>query len=156
MKGRTVAFFLILTFLATACNGDIAYSRYEDVDIAGWDSHDTLSFGIKPLAEDNHYTLSLGLKTGNGFPYKNVTIVVQQTVFPSRQSFADTLDCRLYDDEGRMLGNGTGSHQYLFDIANRHFNKGDSIHITIRHNMKRELMPGIASVGVVLRSLPRR
>ena len=151
MKGRIAAIFLVMIFLVTACNDDMVYSRYEDVDLAGWDSHDTMSFETRPLTGNGLYNLSLGLKTGNNFPYKNVTIIVQQTVFPSHRTFTDTLECRLYDDEGRMLGNGIGSHQYLFDIASRNFHNGDSLHITIHHNMKRELLPGIGSVGIEIR-----
>ena len=30
-------------------------------------------------------------------------------------------------------------------------NKGDSIHLCISHNMKREIMPGIADVGICLK-----
>lgn len=150
MKGRITLFFLTLLSLTAACNGDKAYSKYTDIAIAGWEKNDTLTFDVKPLATAGNYQLTLGLRTDNSYPFKSVTLITEQTVFPSGKSFADTIECRIYDDDGKMLGNGISSHQYLFNVANRQYHKGDSIHIAIRHNMKREILAGINSIGIEL------
>lgn len=150
MKGRIATFFLILLSLTTACNSDKVYSRYADIAIAGWDKCDTLTFDIKPISYSDDYQLTLGLRTNNFYPFKSITLIAEQKVFPSGKSFADTIECKLYDDEGRMLGNGISNHQYLFNVKNRKYNKGDSIHISIRHDMKREILTGISSVGIEL------
>ena len=150
MKGRTAAFFLTLLSLTAACNGDKAFCKYADTAIEGWEKNDTLTFDVKPLAVAGNYQLILGLRTGNTYPFKSVTMIAEQTVFPSKKSFADTIECKLYDDNGKMLGNGISSHQYLFNVANRRYNKGDSIHIAIRHDMKRETLTGIGCVGIEL------
>jgi hypothetical protein len=40
--------------------------------------------------------------------------------------------------------------QHRFHLTNFYANKGDSMVIAIRHNMRRDLLPGIMDVGVRL------
>ncbi|MFQ9996553.1 MAG: gliding motility lipoprotein GldH, partial [Hoylesella buccalis] len=40
--------------------------------------------------------------------------------------------------------------QYAFDITSMDLHEGDSLHISVRHDMKREILPGISNVGVSL------
>ncbi|MBP7359673.1 MAG: gliding motility lipoprotein GldH, partial [Prevotella sp.] len=46
--------------------------------------------------------------------------------------------------------NGISYYQYNFNISHIELHKGDSIHVCIRHNMKREILPGISDVGFSL------
>ena len=52
--------------------------------------------------------------------------------------------------DGVTTGQGISYHQYNFPINLYHFNENDSIHIMIRHDMKREILPGISDIGIKL------
>lgn len=151
---------LILIFIASlvacaSCTGNLAYDHYEHTPIAGWDKVDTLSFAIPAMKEPGRYATTLGLRITNGFPYQRLTLIVEQTVFHKSQtsklkaqSFTDTISCTLFDRNGTTRGRGIGYYQYQFRVSERNLNAGDSLHITVRHNMRREIMPGIADVGI--------
>ena len=60
----------------------------------------------------------------------------------------DTLLCQLINQHGENKGQGISYYQYNFPINIYKINRGDSIHIAIRHDMKREILPGVSDIGV--------
>lgn len=60
----------------------------------------------------------------------------------------DTIQCKLIDKNGATTGQGISYYQYNFPINVYQLNKNDSIHVTIRHDMKREILPGISDIGL--------
>lgn len=136
--------------LCAACTGGKVYDSYNHTPIAGWEKTDTLAFNVSRLAEGGLYATDLGLRINNAFPFLSLTLIVEQTVFPSMQHRADTLNCRLMDAKGNARGQGVSYYQYHFRVSERALQPGDSLHITVRHDMKREIMPGISDVGIAL------
>ena len=49
-----------------------------------------------------------------------------------------------------MKGHGISTYQYNFHLTTLTLNEGDSLHIAVRHNMKREILPGISDIGIRL------
>ena len=141
---------LLLAF--TSCKDGVVYSSYEHTALAGWERNDTLPFNIVPLADDGTYALDLGLRTSAGYPFRSVTLIVEQKVLPRNITTCDTVTCELTDDKGKVRGNGISNYQYVFHVSDRHYHKGDSLHISVRHDMKREILPGITDVGITLRA----
>ena len=76
--------------------------------------------------------------------------MVKQTVLPSQQTRTDTLECNLIDNSGHAKGKGINHYQYLLPLTTLKLEKGDSLHVTIHHCMKREILPGISDVGLQL------
>lgn len=148
MMKKKILFFFFIISLFSACNGDMTYSKYTDISIAGWERSDSVIFNIPPLKQTGTYAPTLGVRIDNSFPFKSVAVIVEQTVYPKKTIFRDTINCKLYDDKGRLLGNGVSNHLYIYNVEPRHYQQGDSIHIFIRHDMKREILPGITSVGI--------
>ena len=79
-------------------------------------------------------------------------MIVEQKVMPGNVTRCDTVTCELTDDKGKVKGNGISNYQYVFHVSDRHYHKGDSLHISVRHDMKREILPGITDVGISLRA----
>ena len=52
------------------------------------------------------------------------------------------------NQHGENKGQGISYYQYNFPINIYKINRGDSIHIAIRHDMKREILPGVSDIGV--------
>jgi gliding motility-associated lipoprotein GldH len=74
---------------------------------------------------------------------------VEQTVFPQKQVYRDTIDCHIINKEGRLEGkNGISSTEVVAHLRTLQLQQGDSLTISIRHDMRRELLPGISDVGV--------
>ena len=147
---RFLLYFVTITLLLCACNNNKVYDYYHHTLVSGWDKVDVLSYDVAPLAKDGNYAMRLGLRINDSYPFQRITLIVDQTVYPSGKKQADTLNCELFDRKGIVRGQGVSYFQYHFRVAEQFLQKGDSLHITVRHDMKREIMPGIADVGIEL------
>ena len=138
----------------SSCEDSLVYDSYIHTPIAGWEKNDILSFEIPPLASSGYYQEHLGLRINGAYPFMGLTLIVQQTVYPKEHKKMDkiekidTIQCKLIDNNGATKGQGISSYQYSFPINIYHFDENDSIHVTIRHDMKREILPGISDIGL--------
>lgn len=151
-KHRFVGFATILStiLMVAACNLDMVYSHYKHVQTNGWERNDTLTFDIPPVALGGHYQENVGLRITGDYPFMGLTLVIDQTATKSKRTFRDTLNCRLIDQNGNAKGRGVSHYQYEFHLNTLPLQADDSLHITIRHDMKREILPGIADIGITL------
>lgn len=148
---------LIIVFMAAAliglaaCNRRLVYDSYVHTQLAGWEKNDTLSFEIPPVDSTATYASRLGLRITDAYPFTALTLIVEQHVYPRDEVFVDTVRCQLTDRRGNAAGKGVSYHQYQFPVATLQLQHGDSIHVRIRHDMKREILPGVSDVGMSLR-----
>lgn len=148
---QTLRFCIILatvTTLMAACDSLPVYSHYEHTPNSGWEKNDVLNFEISPVKEAGYYYEELGLRISDNYPFQGLCLVVSQTVLPSGYHHNDTVNCSLIDKDGRMKGSGINHFQYSFHVNTIRLNEGDSLLIQVKHNMKREIMPGITDVGI--------
>lgn len=145
-----VCIIFIAAFAILSCTGNKVYDKYAHTPVSGWEKNDTLKFNIPPIAERKLYSSELGLRINGDYPFMGLTLIIEQTVFPSRETHIDTLNCSLHDTHGNSNGTGLSYYQYNFPITNIMLNKGDSLEIKIRHDMKREILPGISDIGFML------
>ena len=137
--------------LLAACNGKLVYDKYANTPLSGWEKNDTLSFEVSPVNTTDIYSAELGLRINDSYPFTSLTLIVEQHFFPDDVIKTDTVRCQLSDRLGNAVGKGVSYHQYQFHISSTQLNAGDSIHIRVRHDMKREILPGISDVGIMLR-----
>ena len=141
-----VGAFLVL--LLTACDSQTVYYRYRHASMNGWERNDTLSFLTEPMKQTGHYTEELTLRTTAGYPFTSLQLVVVQKILPSQKQRADTLSCSLIDAKGNTKGEGISHYQYHFPLATLPLNEGDQLYIAVRHDMKREMLPGVSDIGI--------
>lgn len=143
--------FIVLTVaLAFAgCNRKTIYHHYEHTPISGWDKNDTLTFTVK-AKQRAVIQRDIELRISGDYPFQRLNLIVEQTTYPNGIRRRDTLSCDLIDPQGNILGQGVSLYQYRFHMTDISLNEDDSLCIDIRHNMKREILPGIADVGVCL------
>ncbi len=145
---------LVLTSLLSSCFQDTVFEQYVHTPIAGWEKNDTLSFEIPPLQSGGSYREHLGLRITGAYPFMGLTLVVEQTIYPDpskkwqKTLRTDTIQCDLIDKNGVTKGQGVSYYQYDFPINEYSMCPGDSIHLTVRHDMKREILPGISDIGL--------
>lgn len=102
------------------------------------------------MAQAGRYATNLELRANNSYPYMSLALIVEQTVYPSMKQRVDTLMCPLVDSRGNAKGNGVSYCQYRFTVSQTQLHKADSLHIVVRHNMQRDILPGIADVGIAV------
>lgn len=162
VRGRLVAVLLLAAFVAAGCIGRKVYDHYEELPVAGWEKNDTITFLVPPVAQGGLYSLDLGLRTTTQYPFMSLTLIVEQLTFPldtaARPLFpvaprpsVTTLSCRLMDSRGHVKGQGINYFQHDFHVADIVLNAGDSLRFSVRHDMKREILPGISDLGLRLR-----
>lgn len=140
---------LLLTFFS--CNDHIVYYKYVSTPLSGWDKNDTISFNLPKTKINGHYSMDLGLRINDSYPFTSLTLIIQKTFFPSMTISSDTIRCRLRDEKGIPRRQGVSYYQYTFPIAELQLQQEDSIQVTVRHDMKREMLPGIGDIGIVMK-----
>lgn len=141
---------LVALLLCISCNSETIYSYYHHVPLTGWERNDTVSYHISPVLQAGSYQEKIGIRIKGDYPFKGLTLIIHQTVFPSMQSHSDTLNCQLVSEQGYPEGKGVNLFQYDFPITTLSLNEGDSLRINIHHDMKREILPGVADIGLTL------
>jgi len=136
--------------LLLACNNKTVYNHFEHTPQDGWEKSDTLCFNISPVKEGGQYREELGMRIDGRFPFLSLQLTVDQIVLPMGEIRHDTLTCSLISHGGQPKGDGISYYQYSFPVASMMLNKGDSLSIYVRHNMKREMLTGIADIGIKL------
>ena len=133
-----------------SCNESKVYDKYDHTPLSGWEKNDTLRFDIPRLTADGMYESTLGLRITDNYPFMGLTLIVEQRLMPADTIFTDTVKCKLTDRNGKTRGKGVSYYQFRFPVTKMQLSKGDSLHIRVRHDMKREMLPGISDVGISL------
>lgn len=139
---------LALLGATAACDRKTVYDHYEHTPVAGWEKNDTLTFGPIKIDQTGDYRECVGLRINGTFPFQSLCLVVEQRIYPQGTIYVDTMNCRVVNRDGSERGEGVSYYQFDFDGPERVLNAGDSIYVYVRHNMKREILPGVSDVGI--------
>ncbi len=150
MKDKLFILLVVLALVVAACDTQTVYHHYEHITMDGWDKNDTLKFSVAPIQTADKYLEVVEIRIDNNFPFMNLTLMVEQTVYPLGVTQRQSIKCNLMNTYGHPTGSGISYFNYEFPLMNLDLNKGDSIQIHIVHNMKREIMPGISDIGIRL------
>ena len=145
-----IAALALFCGLLTACDQKAVYYHYEQTPLTGWDKNDTLSFVIGPLSVSGHYMEEVGLRISGEYPFTGLNLIVEQRNKSKQLLRVDTLVCNLINEQGNAKGRGVSQFQYLFPLSTMDLQEGDELFVTIRHDMKRDILPGISDVGLRL------
>ena len=133
-----------------ACTEHTVYYHYEHTPVAGWEKNDTLTFQTQPLTAAGLYAENVGIRISGDYPFMSLNLIIDQTILPSQEMRSDTLTCNLIDEQGNAIGSGVSHYQYQFPLTTLRLAEGDHLRIAIRHDMKREILPGISDIGIRL------
>lgn len=152
MNRHTLFIYMVVCvcIVCVACTRGTVYNQYESTSLKGWERNDTISFQTEAMEVAGNYLEEVGVRINGDYPFMGLSLVVEQTVIPSKKTYVDTLTCQLIDDSGNATGYGINHYQYLFPLTTLKLDKGESVRIAIRHCMKREILPGILDVGLKL------
>ena len=136
--------------LFAGCDSKTVYSHYEHTPQEGWEKIDTLFFEVPPVKEAGIYQEEIGIRTDIGFPFQSLALNVAQVVLPQGEHYQTTKNCVLYDETGKERGSGISRFQTVVYLTDVKLNEGESMRISITHNMRRELMSGVSDIGIIL------
>jgi len=145
---------VIATAIVTACDPETVYHEYRSVPLEGWEKNDTLGFNIPPISTPSRYSQELEIRINEKFPFTSLSLVIEQHIYPGRRTRIDTVRCQFVDKRGNFEGEGISMHQYQYPIRPIDLRRGDSLHINIRHIMRREVLPGISDIGIHMKEMP--
>ncbi len=103
-RNSVLLFFLIALIGLVSCDSKRVYDVYKTVPNT-WHKDSIISFKINPPDSVNPYNLFVNLRNTNAYKYNNLFLIVGMT-FPHGKTIKDTLEYRMADPSGKLLGSG--------------------------------------------------
>lgn len=144
---------VLMLAMAVSCHRKAIYSHYEPIDTDGWQRDDTLHFTVTQIADSGYHHETLGLRANLSYPFTAISLIVRQQTSVSGSLRCDTVMIGLIDSDGRPLGRGISHFQYDVTLEDIFLCAGDTLSIDVRHNMKREDLPGITDIGLTIEKI---
>ena len=150
-----VAVAIIAAAAFTSCFDNTIHFEYKGTDISGWNREDSITFSIRPLEASSYYFEEIGIRANTEYPYERLHLIVRQEVISTtdttrRFTITDKVNLPIYDEKGTPIGSGVNLRQYQIPLKTVNLQAGDSLQISICHNMRDSIICGIADVGVKL------
>jgi len=87
-----------------SCDSNRVYDTYKSVPNA-WHKDTIVSFKVNPPDATNSYDLFVNLRNSNTYKFNNIFLIVEM-VFPHGKTIKDTLEYRMAEPSGELLGTG--------------------------------------------------
>lgn len=152
LKALLFAFLSLLLLPPAACDRHPAAFKYQNAPVEGWETGDTLHYRIDSLRHGGNYQLTLGLRVSAAIPYpfQSIWLAVRQQWHKPDTLLVDTIECKLTNSKGDVTGNGVSLYTYTQELRDMRLEEGASAEISVMHIMRREIIHGIADVGIRL------
>ena len=132
-----------------ACSDSAMYYHYEGMQGDGWDKEDTLYFNVDSIRETGVRTISLTMRTTVDYPYKSVTVIVDENVMPGNAKRQFPVTLQVANDKGERNGSD-GLTYYTVEkfVTRQQMKQGTSLSFKVHHDMQRLVLPGIKDIGI--------
>ncbi|KJD36807.1 gliding motility protein GldH [Tamlana sedimentorum] len=105
MARSNVFLLFLITFLSlVSCDSNRVFDTYKSVPNK-WHKDSIVSFNIAPPDSTNAYNLFVNLRNTNAYKFSNLFLIVEMQ-FPHGKTVKDTLEYRMADPTGKLLGVG--------------------------------------------------
>lgn len=104
LRNNILLFFLIFSFILVSCDSNRVFDEYKPVSNS-WHKDAIISFKVNPPDSTKNYNLFVNLRNTNAYKYNNLFLIVEM-VFPHGKTTKDTLEYRMADPSGKLLGTG--------------------------------------------------
>ena len=147
-RSTTLALTIGLITLVSCAPAPLATDAWA-VDPDGWSKSDTAELVFEIEQADPMHNVYISLRHNEAYPFNNAFFFVQ-LISPGGQTLTDTLSCPLALEDGRWLGRSWGKwidHKIGYKSQVEFPEPGD-YKLKIVHAMRRNPLPGVASIGV--------
>lgn len=147
--------FVLLLFLLSSCKDNTVYHVYRAIpEDSGWRRGDSLVFFFPSGLSPDSYLMEVGVRNTGGYKYRDLWLVLSQSISDTLPPRIDTLHLFLADKKGRWnRGGSAGSYYQSVFVSDKPFVIGpDSFHRSLRivHIMRDNPLVGISDIGVRL------
>ena len=159
MRNKVLFLVLVFSLVIVSCDSKRIYDDYKSVPDE-WNKDSIMSFKIQPPDSINPYNLFVNLRNTNSYKYSNIFLIVEM-VFPHGKTIKDTLEYRMADPIGKLLGTGLMDVKenklwYKEDVV---FNESGEYTVNIQHAMRENgkvngvvSLEGITDIGFRIES----
>ena len=150
------SFFLIgLALLVMSCDSGQVFDKYHKVPNRLWNKDKVIDFNITPPDSLNPYNLFINIRNTNNYKYNNLFLVVQMR-FPHGKSITDTLEYKMAEPSGKLLGTGLTAvkENKLWYKEHVIFKEQGLYKLSVQHAMRKngaikglEALEGVTDVG---------
>lgn len=139
---------LALSFLSIAsCGPDYLFHAQQDIRDGQWAYADTLNFQFEVRDTSSRYDFFLDFDYADDFAFQNIYLKLS-TQYPDGKRLTKVRSFDLFDAQGAALGTGGKLRTSLQD--NAFFNQTGAYTVTVEQFTRREVLPGIQSVGLAI------
>ena len=103
-RSNLLLFSLIFSFVFGSCDSNRVFDTYKSVP-NNWHKDTIVSFKVNPPDSANAYDLFVNLRSTNDYKFNNLYLIVEM-IFPHGKTIKDTLEYRMTDPTGKLLGEG--------------------------------------------------
>jgi len=136
MFRNSIILFVFVFFVMVSCDSNRVYDEYKSVPKA-WHKDSIVSFKIIPPDSLNQYNLFVNLRNTHEYKYNNLFLIVEM-VFPHGKTITDTLEYKMADPTGKLLGTGLTDikENKLWYKEHIVFNESGPYTVNIQHAMR--------------------
>lgn len=146
---RIVAILMVVCLLSSCWwENHIIYKGYQATPVEGWEAQNVLNFTIDSVRWAGRYSVVLGLRTTNAYPFQSLWLTVRQQWHNPDTTFVDTLKCTIVDEMGNQRGRGISVKQNKYKVCELPLMQGQEGILTVTHIMRRSILEGVSDVGI--------
>ena len=151
---------ILLGICMLSCDSNSVFDDYKTVS-STWNKSDIINFNIQAPDSTNAYNLFLNVRNTEDYKYNNLFLIVEMD-FPHGKIIKDTLEYKMADPNGKLLGTGLGSvkENKLWYKEGVIFNESGEYIVKIQHAMRKngvvngiEDLEGITDIGFRIEAL---
>jgi len=138
-RNNILLLFLIFSFVLVSCDSNRIFDEYKSVPNK-WHKDSIISFNFTPPDSTKNYNLFVNLRNTNTYRYNNLFLIVEM-VYPHGKTIKDTLEYRMADPTGKLLGTGLTDVKenklwYKGSDSNFSFEEAGEYAVNIQHAMR--------------------
>ena len=150
---------MLMVFLLFSCDKKRVFDDYKSVGNS-WDKDSLVTFDLPKLDSKKEYNLFLNLRANNDYPFNNIFLIVSMK-YPDGITKVDTLEYKMADAEGNLLGDGFSDvKESKLIFKERVKFKAGKHKVTIKHAARQtgkvtgvDKLEGITEVGFRIETL---
>ena len=149
----TLFIIIALTLLISCRSQRTLLHEFAAIDGEEWNIIDSLHFEIDSVTTGGNCETTLEFRTNANYPYRNISILMTQSLRNKNKDITKTLAYDIVDESGKNNGEGITYLTHRIPFCTMEIQEGDTVDIFIRHNMQDNILPGIADVGVLVEKI---
>jgi gliding motility-associated lipoprotein GldH len=153
---RTLVYSFLAAITLLSCGESYHYDAEKSIPNGVWTYADTLVFAFSITDTTSKYNLYVDITRADTFPTQNVYLRMH-TIFPGGKRTSSVLSFDFFNSKGEVNGDCSGSRCTLRSVLqqNAFFRQPGEYQLVVEQFMRRDSLPGIQSVGVMVEKSPK-